>query len=109
MTERPAAVSTVRLRPDAGTVPANVTTPVAGARTVGARVAADVDAPMLATGVRVRRVEEERLEDRPVGGPRPRRCGGREDERGEDRRECERTHRHHSFGQRPRAGRPSVV
>ena len=33
VTERPAAVSTVRLRPDAGTVPANVTTPVAGART----------------------------------------------------------------------------
>ena len=42
---------------------------------VGARVAADVDAPVLAGGVRVRRVEDERLEDRPVDRPRPRRRG----------------------------------
>ena len=33
VTERPAAVSMVMLRPDVGTVPANVTTPAAGART----------------------------------------------------------------------------
>jgi hypothetical protein len=83
----------------------------AGRRRVhlGACGSADVDAPMLPARVGVRRVEEERLQDWPIGGPRPR-CRWRcEDERGKDRRECERTHRHHSFGQRTRAGRPSVV
>jgi hypothetical protein len=71
--------------------------------------AADVDAAMLARRVRVNGVEEERLEDCPVGGPRPGRRRGREDEHGEERRECERTHRHHSFGPTAPADQPLVV
>ena len=109
VTERPAAVSTVRLRPEPGTVPANVTVPVAGARTSAPESPPMSMPAVLPACVRVRRIEEEGLEDRPVGGPRPRPRSGRKDERGEDRRECKRTHRHHSFGQRPRACRPSVV
>jgi hypothetical protein len=44
---------------------------------------AEFDAAVLAGGVRVRAVERERAQDRPVDGPRPRRSRRREDERTE--------------------------
>jgi hypothetical protein len=48
---------------------------------------------MLPGRVRVRGVEEERLQDCPGGGPRPGLACGREEERDEDRREELTTHR----------------
>ena len=58
--------------PEDGTVPAKVTVPDAGATHGAACIAADVDAAMLAGGIRMRRVEDERLQHGAVGGPRPR-------------------------------------
>jgi hypothetical protein len=57
-----------------------------------ARVAADRDPAVLSGGVRVRGVEEERLQDGAGGGPRPGLSRGRKEEHGEDRREQETTH-----------------
>jgi hypothetical protein len=48
---------------------------------------------MLAGRIRVRRVEEERLQDGAGGGPRPGLARWREEERGKDRREELTTHR----------------
>jgi hypothetical protein len=59
------------------------------------RLRPDVDATMLARGVRVRRVEAERLEDRAAGGPRPGTRHRRDEQRGRDRDEQHTTHRHH--------------
>jgi len=53
----------------------------------------------------LRRVEDERLQDRPVGGPRPRVGDGREQERSESRREEKSTHASHLSCRRSR--RPS--
>jgi hypothetical protein len=50
---------------------------------------------MLSGCVRVRRVEEERLQDGAGGGPRPGLTRGRKEERGEDRGEQETTHEDH--------------
>jgi hypothetical protein len=47
---------------------------------------------MLACGEGMLRIEAERLQDGPGGGPRPRVRNGREKERGEDRRNKESTH-----------------
>jgi hypothetical protein len=57
-----------------------------------AGVGADHDAAMLPRRIRVRRVEQERLEDCPVRGPGPGLRCGHDDERGEDRDEHETTH-----------------
>jgi hypothetical protein len=54
--------------------------------------ASDVDAAMLACGKGMLRIEAERLQDGPGGGPRPRVGDGRKKERGEDRRDKESTH-----------------
>jgi hypothetical protein len=60
-----------------------------------AAVAGDVNAPVLPRRIRMRRVEGEVLEDRAVGRPRPRGRTGRADERSDERREKNLTHRHH--------------
>ncbi|HET7648011.1 MAG TPA: hypothetical protein VFK17_05525 [Gaiellaceae bacterium] len=56
---------------------------------------ADVDAAVLAGGVRVRGIEGERLDDAAARGPRPRSRDGREQERSSRRDEEKTTHRHH--------------
>jgi hypothetical protein len=53
------------------------------------RLTADVDSPMLASRVRVCRVERERKEDRPVRRPRPRSCRPDGDQRGRENEEHE--------------------
>jgi hypothetical protein len=62
-----------------------------------ARLTRHVDAAVLAGGVRVRRVERERLEHR--AGRRPRPCvrGRRSEQRGQSRNDDETTHPHHPF------------
>ena len=67
-------------------MPAKVTVPAAGARTACAGVGADVDPAVLPGGVRVRGVEDERLQDRAVDRPRPRAGDRREDEHRDDSR-----------------------
>ena len=80
VTERPSGVSIVTDLPLVGTVPAKLTTPDAGASTGAPARSADVDAAVLAAGVRVRAVEGEALQHRPADGPRPRGRGRRNPE-----------------------------
>ena len=60
-----------------------------------AGVRADVDPAVLSGGVRMRRVEAERLEDRAVDRPRPGTRHRRDEQRGQGRNEQHTTHRHH--------------
>ncbi len=87
----------VTLLPEAGTVPANVTVPGLGGDDRRAGRAADVDAPMLAGGIRMRRIEHERLEHRPVGGPGPGCCFRRQNQHGGNRRAKQERFELHSF------------
>ena len=77
VTARPSAVAIVTTEPEPGTLPAKVTVPAAGARTVSTRAGAHVDPAMLAGRVRMRRVEDERLQDAAAHRPRPRLCDRR--------------------------------
>jgi hypothetical protein len=68
----------------------------------------DVDAAVLTRGVRVRRIEQERLEDGAVNRPRPGLCCRRERQRDHHQgREKETTHRHTPFLARPIESRVS--
>jgi hypothetical protein len=59
-----------------------------------ARPGTDRDAAVLAGGVRMRLIERERLQDRPLDGPCPRACRGHEDKHEEDR-QIPPPHNHH--------------
>ena len=69
--------------PFVGTEPAKLTTPDAGASTGAARRRADRDAAVLAARVRMRLIEGERLQDRPLNRPGPRTRHGHEEKQQE--------------------------
>ena len=67
-----------------------------GGRTHGlARLGADVDPAVLARRVRVRRIEDERLQDVAAGRPRPGAGAGGQEGRGHGRDKKDSLHRHH--------------
>ena len=61
----------------------------------GSRITRDVDTAVLARRERMCTVEAERLKDDAADRPRPRACRGRGDQRGENRQQEQKTHRHH--------------
>ncbi len=63
-------------------MPAKVTVPGRGRDDDRPRLGAEIDPAMLSRGVRVRGVEDERLQDRAVGRPTPGAGGGCENECG---------------------------